>query len=76
MKCIYCEVSGKVKDLRPYGPGGSDICFACMKNSPEREEAAKNVFGALLNANDTIGGGVVSIGTSEGPVPFDVGDVK
>lgn len=68
--CYYCGPTDR--ELRPYGPGGSPICFPCMKASPEREEAAKQAFGALLDGSAAISPtGVVAIGESDGPRPFD-----
>lgn len=45
-----CYVCGTTKDIRPYGPHGSMICFSCMKASPKREAEAKLQFGAQLAA--------------------------
>lgn len=70
VECHYC---GTEKETRPYGPGGSGICFSCMKESPEREQAAKNTFGTLLDANASIGTGAVVL-TESGPQPFYIGD--
>lgn len=68
--CYFCSSTTAV--LRPYGPGGSPICFACIKASPEREEAAALVYGALLDAADAISpSGLVTIGEESGPRPFD-----
>lgn len=67
--CHYCGPTDQ--ELRPYGPGGSNVCFPCATATPEREQAAKNAFGGLLDAVDTISPGAVLIGTEEGPVPFD-----
>jgi hypothetical protein len=79
--CCYC---GRIEDhtlnergkftveLRPYGPGGTDICFGCATLTPERKNAAENAFYALLEANEAISPtGVVAIGQDSGPVPFD-----
>ena len=30
-----CDDCGKIRDLRPYGPGGSMICFPCSEKDPE-----------------------------------------
>lgn len=65
--CHYCGPTDR--ELRPYGPGGEPICFPCMKATPEREQAAGNVLGALLDANAAVGGNVVTIGTEAGPTP-------
>lgn len=73
--CHYCGTTER--ELRPYGPGGSPLCFPCMTASPEREQAAKNTFGALVDANEAISPtGVVTIGgftteeAEQGPRPF------
>jgi hypothetical protein len=47
MKCHYC---GTTDDTRPYGPGGSSICFPCMKADPEREKTAEQSFVAQVEA--------------------------
>jgi hypothetical protein len=68
--CHYCSTT--IRELRPYGPGGSMICFPCMKADSERERSVEEAFYALLQANAVIGNGVVAIGTSDGPVPFEI----
>lgn len=66
----HCYYHGPTdRELRPYGPGGSTICHPCMVETPEREEAAKGAFWALLEANAELSNGVVTIGGEEGPVP-------
>lgn len=30
-----CEMCGKVDELRPYGPGGKNVCFDCAMLDPE-----------------------------------------
>ena len=57
------------RELRPYGPGGSNVCHPCATATPERERAAQSAFGALLDANAQITGAVV-LGSQEGPQPF------
>ena len=43
-----CELCGTVAELRPYGPKGERICFACgMKDEP----AAKCRFSQLLDGD-------------------------
>lgn len=34
-----CELCGKVDELRPYGPGGKNVCFDCAML--DEEEAAR-----------------------------------
>jgi hypothetical protein len=43
-----CDDCGQVAELRPYGPGGSAVCFDCMQKD---EEGAKRRFRALLNGD-------------------------
>ena len=58
-------------ELRPYGPGGADICFECATATPEAKAQTRAAFGALLDANTAISPtGVVAI-TDEGLRPFD-----
>ena len=68
-ECHYCGTGEK--ELRPYGPGGSWVCFACATETPEREAMAQGAFGALLDGVEAISPGPVQIGTEDGPIPFD-----
>ena len=43
-------------ELRPYGPGGADICFECATATPEAESQTAASFGALLDAHDALPG--------------------
>lgn len=65
--CHYCGPTDR--ELRPYGPGGSTICFPCATATPEREQAATGAFGALLDATSSIG--LTAIGADAGPVNVD-----
>lgn len=70
--CFYgC---GATADLRPYGPGGEFVCFACA-TTPERNDETAGRFLSLLDANQAIAP-VVVIGTEEGPQPFDMGESR
>lgn len=66
-KCYYCGPTDR--ELRPYGPGGSTVCFPCATATPEREAAAHGAFGALLDATSTLG--LTAIGTEAGPINVD-----
>lgn len=33
-----CDDCGEIKELRPYGPNGSCICFKCSQKDPEGTE--------------------------------------
>jgi hypothetical protein len=43
-----CELCGKMAELRPYGPKGEEICFACGQLDLKATQAAmiKRLFGA------------------------------
>lgn len=43
-------------ELRPYGPGGTDICYQCATGSPAAEAQTKAAFGALLDAHEALPG--------------------
>lgn len=51
MKCRYC---GKEKDLRPYGPGGAQVCFKCAMETPERKKTTEDQFKAALEADGPV----------------------
>lgn len=69
--CFYC--GSPTAELRPYGPEGAQVCHPCATSTPERAEATKRAFGALLEANESISPlGVAAIGQESGPVPFDL----
>jgi len=63
-----CYVCGESADCRPYGIGGRNICFPCMKSSAEREREAEAQFSARLSMceSDTV------IHTPYGPVAVKV----
>jgi len=65
MKCVYCGCSDD--ELRPYGPNGSMVCFACAMLTPDREEETKKNFISQL---ETISG-VAVIGSDAGPYPLE-----
>lgn len=68
--CHYC---GTTRDeLRPYGPGGSSACFACAMATPERRNQTDAVYGAMLDAAEAAGSGVVVLGAN-GPDPATPG---
>lgn len=64
--CHWCGPTER--ELRPYGPGGSDICYPCMMADPAREKAASQNFGALLEGAEIVGDGIVTL-TPSGPQP-------
>jgi len=78
MRARCCCVCGKPQnfpadkksELRPYGPGGADICFRCA-NEPERKAQTEAAMRAQMDAALAIGGGVATIGggMSRGPEP-------
>lgn len=77
MSDVTCHYGcGATKDLRPYGPGGAQICFTCMKATPERERQAEQVFAAQLAAAEAISDIGVVVLSSDRPVePLMRGDL-
>lgn len=64
--CFYCKQDKD--DIRPYGPGGSYICFDCTISTPERNAAAKQQFMAQMEAAAQHTG-IVTIGGDGGVRP-------
>lgn len=46
-----CTICGELRELRPYGPGGSRICFDCGM-APERKQEADRRMYAFLNGTN------------------------
>jgi hypothetical protein len=45
-KAQQCDDCGEVKELRPYGPGGSTVCFDCMmKDEEEGKRQMSKLYG-------------------------------
>lgn len=59
-----CTVCSQQKDCRPYGAGGTMICFQCMKASPAREKEARAQVTQLFEKIDAAGGVPVIDGKS------------
>ena len=63
MKCHYCD---QTHDLRPYGPRGAMVCFACAMSTLERRTETERNFGIQLDAAGPV---TVVDGTHVGPYP-------
>jgi len=63
-KCYLCGTTEK--ELRPYGPGGQDVCFPCAMSTPERKAQTEQAFDSQLSAC----GETPVIGLDVGPVPL------
>ena len=63
--CHYC---GSTDDTRPYGPGGTEVCFPCTTASPDRDARAGAAFTVQLDAAATAGEGTITL-TERGPEP-------
>jgi hypothetical protein len=53
-KCHYCKRPGGKgpRELRPYGPGGADVCAECaigVNATPERTRTAEKMFREKLS---------------------------
>ena len=46
--CHYCKDSSK--EMRPYGPNGSSVCFPCAMATPERKTQAMRQLGKRFEA--------------------------
>jgi hypothetical protein len=52
--CVHCkQLGGKgPRELRPYGPGGADVCAECtFRGPPERLKRASQELGKRLLHN-------------------------
>jgi hypothetical protein len=66
------ERKKRTVELRPYGPGGADICVECAFATPAAKKATARAFGAILEATEAVSDGPVMLGgDTNGPVPFD-----
>ena len=65
--CCHCGTTSK--ELRPYGPGGTWVCFPCAMGTPERKSEAERQLGAALNAAER-SDDVIMIGEATGPRPM------
>lgn len=55
--CMYCGLPGGKgpRELRPYGPGGRDVCAECVFNGPpQRKEEAERQLGMRLMHSGTL----------------------
>lgn len=69
-QCIYCGEAEA--ELRPYGPGGADVCMVCAFQTSEREVETRRQFtlqGGAAEAHAARTGEVVVIGEDCGPRP-------
>lgn len=46
-----CEYCGEIKELRPYGKNGANICFKCMMKN---EDEAKKQFSKVLDGVEVV----------------------
>lgn len=78
--CHYCGVVGLVpgepfdrdRELRPYGPGGSWVCYPCAKTPERREQTEANMRLAFDMAAAASPLGSVVIGAGVEPSPLTV----
>lgn len=64
MQCFKCA---KDKEVRPYGPGGSLVCFTCMQSSQELRSEAEAQFAMQIEGIK----GPVILGSELGPIPLN-----
>lgn len=76
--CYVCKCPERTRgELRPYGPDGQLICFACAMKPERKEETARN-FNQLLSAAEDAarpeeGGTAYVVLTKDGPKPVKAG---
>lgn len=63
--CYLCAPGAAKTDLRPYGPRGEWVCFACAFATPERQAQTEQSFSAQLESSGPVG----IIGEETGPRP-------
>lgn len=71
-RCHYCQrPAGRGHhELRPYGPGGASVCFACVKRDPAIEAQVTQEYLRRLDEAAAVTGQAVL--TPDGPVAFVV----
>ncbi len=55
--CMHCSRPGGIgpRELRPYGPGGKDVCAECtFKGPPDRLKEAERQLGARLLTSEPL----------------------
>lgn len=69
-QCHYCGQPGGrgARELRPYGPGGAEVCAGCVVGEEgEHEEMARKQFGQKLSAAVSVTGAAQL--SPQGPIP-------
>lgn len=64
-----CTLCNTEKDTRPYGVGGSLVCFECAMSTPERKQQAERMLDLHLRAA-AAHCNVIVVGEQSGPRPF------
>lgn len=68
MICHYCKADDK--EMRPFGPGGAQVCFDCAFATPERQAETERQFDARLNSACEVSD-IIEL-TEDGPRPMGV----
>lgn len=74
--CCYCSL---IADCRPFGPGGSQVCFACATDPahPDREQSVGQAFLAQFRAAVAMSPEhAVLIDGGNGPEPLHLEDFE
>jgi hypothetical protein len=64
--CYDCGTTEK--ELRPYGPNGSWVCFACAMSTPEREKQTDQMMELMMGSS---GGVLIIDGSDTGPYSLE-----
>lgn len=49
-----CEMCGSIKECRPYGPNGEEICFDCATTKCDQEQVKQRMIAHIIG--DTLNG--------------------
>jgi hypothetical protein len=69
-RCVHCKRPGGngPRELRPYGPGGRDVCAECTFNGPqERLKQAERELGKRLLTSEPL---LLDSREEAGPRPY------
>lgn len=65
-----CHCGSEDAELRPYGPGGRDVCFDCAMGTPERKAQTERAYSRQLGMAGPVA--LIDARDEVGPVPFAI----
>lgn len=73
-KCCYCAQTED--EMRPYGPGGAWVCFACATSPDRMDETRRQMDRAFDEAAAASELGGIVLGHPDGPQPLTERDLQ